>query len=246
MRWGWLFVALFIVLAACANPVPDARRSGTEDLSPSTRALQADDSQNPGMLWVAQGRAAFEQQCVRCHASASLRDTATRYPAWDTQLVQPISLTERVQQCRMRHGDGQRWTAEADELLALETHLAHAARGRFITPVRDGRLQPALAQGQALYQQRMGQLGLSCMQCHDQQAGKRLAGSVIPQGHPTGYPIYRLEWQGMGSLERRIRGCMSGVRAEPFAYGSEELTALALYLKQRAAGMAIETPAVRP
>ncbi|MFO1296969.1 MAG: hypothetical protein U1F25_11170 [Rubrivivax sp.] len=40
---------------------------------------------------------------------------------------------------------------------------------------------------------RQGQLDLSCAQCHDQHAGRRLAGSVIPQGHPTGYPIYRLE-----------------------------------------------------
>ncbi len=77
-------------------------------------------------------------------------------------------------------------------------------------------------------------------------AGRRLAGSTIPQAHPTGYPIYRLEWQGMGSLQRRLRGCMSAVRAEPFGYDSDELTALELFLAQRAAGMPIETPAVRP
>lgn len=43
---------------------------------------------------------------------------------------------------------------------------------------------------------------------------------MIPQAHPTGYPIYRLEWQSMGSLQRRLRNCMTGVRAEPYAYGS--------------------------
>jgi sulfur-oxidizing protein SoxA len=73
-----------------------------------------------------------------------------------------------------------------------------------------------------------------------------LAGSTIPQGHPTGYPLYRLEWQGMGSLQRRLRNCMTGVRAEPFAPGADEFTALELYLMQRAAGMPLETPAVRP
>jgi sulfur-oxidizing protein SoxA len=92
----------------------------------------------------------------------------------------------------------------------------------------------------------MGQLDFSCAQCHDAQAGHRLAGSTIPQAHPTGYPIYRLEWQGLGSLQRRLRNCMSGVRAQPFDYGSEEFTALELYLMQRATGMTIETPAVRP
>ena len=69
---------------------------------------------------------------------------------------------------------------------------------------------------------------------------------MIPQGHPTGYPVYRLEWQSLGSLQRRLRGCMTGVRAEPFAYGADELVALELFLMERAAGMTVETPAVPP
>jgi len=84
------------------------------------------------------------------------------------------------------------------------------------------------------------------VQCHDDQAGRRLAGSIIPQGHPTGYPIYRLEWQGMGSLHRRLRGCMVGVRAKPFGYGSEEFIAIEAFLMERARGMVIESPAIRP
>jgi sulfur-oxidizing protein SoxA len=92
----------------------------------------------------------------------------------------------------------------------------------------------------------MGQLDFSCAQCHDEHAGQRLAGSTNPQAHPTGYPLYRLEWQTLGSLQRRLRGCMSGVRAEPYAYGAEELVELELYLARRAVGMRIEAPAVRP
>ena len=44
-----------------------------------------------------------------------------------------------------------------------------------------------------------------CAQCHDDNWGKRLAGNIVPQGHPTGYPVYRLEWQSLGSLQRRLR-----------------------------------------
>jgi sulfur-oxidizing protein SoxA len=50
----------------------------------------------------------------------------------------------------------------------------------------------------------------------------------------------------MGSLGRRLRGCMTGVRAEPVAYGSVEMAELELYLASRAMGMQVETPAVRP
>ena len=104
----------------------------------------------------------------------------------------------------------------------------------------------SLVLGQQLWHQRMGQINLSCAQCHDERASQRLGASVIPQAHPTGYPLYRLEWQSVGSLQRRIRNCMSGVRAQPFDFGSAELVALELALAQRAAGMTSQAPAVRP
>ncbi len=49
-----------------------------------------------------------------------------------------------------------------------------------------------------------------------------------------------------GSLQRRLRRCMIGVRAEPYPYGAPELVDLELYLAQRAAGLPIDTPGVRP
>ena len=69
---------------------------------------------------------------------------------------------------------------------------------------------------------------------------------MIPQSYPTGYPLYRLEWQSIGSLQRRLRNCMVGVRAEPYPYGSQEYVELELFLMTRARGMPLETPAVRP
>jgi sulfur-oxidizing protein SoxA len=94
--------------------------------------------------------------------------------------------------------------------------------------------------------QRQGQLNLSCANCHDDFWDRKLAGSAITQGHPNGYPIYRLEWQTLGSLERRLRSCISGIRAQPYNYGAPELVELELYLMSRARGMKMETPAVRP
>ncbi|NBV89715.1 MAG: sulfur oxidation c-type cytochrome SoxA, partial [Betaproteobacteria bacterium] len=83
-------------------------------------------------------------------------------------------------------------------------------------------------------------------QCHNALAGRRLGGAVIPQAHPTGYPLYRLEWQAVGSLERRIRNCNVGVRATPLSVDSDEMKALVGYLAHRARGMPLEGMAVRP
>jgi L-cysteine S-thiosulfotransferase len=110
----------------------------------------------------------------------------------------------------------------------------------------DERTRPFLQTGREMFIQRQGQLNLSCAQCHDDNWGQKLAGAPIPQSHPTGYPIYRLEWQTLGSLQRRLRNCLFGMRAVSYPYGASELVNLELYLMWRARGMPLETPAVRP
>jgi sulfur-oxidizing protein SoxA len=244
--WGppLLLAAMLVQMSALAQVPP--LRSGYADMSPATQALQRDDTQNPAWLWVADGERRFSADCSRCHSLPSLRGVASRYPALDDVLRKPVTLADRINGCRVRHLKTVPLAPESDELLALEAVVALQSRGLPIAPDRDPRLQPWRDAGRALFNRRMGQLDFSCAQCHDQHAGGRLAGATIPQGHPTGYPIYRLEWQGLGSLQRRLRNCMTGVRAEPFADGSDEAMALVLHLMDRAAGMITETPAVRP
>ena len=115
-----------------------------------------------------------------------------------------------------------------------------------IAPPDDPRLAKVRDQGKALFSRREGQLNLSCATCHDDNAGKKLAGITIPQAHPDGYPVYRLEWQSLGSLKRRLRNCLIGIRAEPYAYDAPEYVALELHLMDRAKGMKLTAPGVRP
>jgi len=253
-------VALLLV-SACAQTdtgqsgTNDTRRSGFDDMSPQTQAMQRDDTQNPAMLWVQEGAALWSRPpsadakpCAGCHGEAktSMRGVAARYPAFDTATAQPVNLSQRINLCRTRHQHSAPYAAESNELLSLESHLALQSRGLPIAPPDDARLQPHRARGEALWRQRIGQLDLSCAQCHDERAGGRLAGSLIPQGHANGYPLYRLEWQALGSLQRRLRNCLTGVRAEAPAYGAPELVELELHLAWRDRGMALESPAVRP
>lgn len=242
------------LLLGCAAPAAqDTRRSGFDEMGASTQAMQRDDAGNPAMLWVQDGEQLWRaapgnaRSCASCHGEpASLRGVAARYPAWDDVLRRPLNLATRINACRERHQAQRAWPAEHQELLSLEALVGLQSRGQPIAPPDDSRLLPHRARGEALYRQRIGQLELSCAQCHDERAGGRLGAALIPQGHATGYPLYRLEWQALGSLGRRLRNCMTGVRAEPVAYGSEEMAQLELYLAARAAGMPLETPAVRP
>ncbi|KNY24514.1 sulfur oxidation c-type cytochrome SoxA [Methylobacterium sp. ARG-1] len=239
-----------------AEPIPPAeRRSGFDQMSPEIQAMQRDDGANPGMLAVADGEDLWTKAppsgrpaCAGCHgeASSTMRGVATRYPAWDARTQKPIDLQARVNTCRREHQRVEPLAYESPDLLALTAFIVAQSRGLPITPPDDPRLDPTRAEGRALFEARQGQLGLSCAICHDDHWGRRLGAAAIPQGHPTGYPLYRLEWQGLGSLQRRLRNCLTGMRAEPFGYGAPEYIALELYLVTRAAPLPLETPAVRP
>jgi len=241
-------------LLACTAPppaAPETRRTGFDDMSPALQTLQRDDTRNPGMLWVQEGQALWSQRaanghsCAGCHADG-LEGVAARYPAFDVTLGKPLTLASRIDQCRVQQLGQSAQAADGAQVLPLSAWLAHQSRGARLAPSTDPRIAAWTERGARLWQQRLGQLNLSCAQCHDKRAGQRLGGAVIPQGHATGYPAYRLEWQTLGPLERRLRSCVAGVRAEPFAPGADEWLALEVYLMQRAAGMVHEGVAVRP
>jgi L-cysteine S-thiosulfotransferase len=256
-------IALLLLLAALAGgalPVmaaeipPGERRSAYDLMSRETRAMQDDETANPGMLWVLDGETLWgakagtaEKACADCHGDArqSMKGVAARYPAFDSARRRPVDLEQRINICRTEQQKAPALAYESKELLALTAYVGRQSRGMPISIAAD-RMVEFLDAGRSLFHRRQGQLDLACSQCHDDNWGKSLAGNAIPQGHPTGYPLYRLEWQTLGSLQRRLRNCMTGMRAEPYAFGAPEHVALTLYLMWRARGLAVETPAVRP
>jgi sulfur-oxidizing protein SoxA len=171
---------------------------------------------------------------------------AARYPAFDAARARPVNLEQRINLCRTEQQKAPPLAYESKDLLALTAYVARQSRGLPIEIAIDARSKPFLDAGRETFNRRQGQLNLACAQCHDGNWGKRLAGNVIPQAHPTGYPLYRLEWQSVGSLERRLRNCTFGTRAQTLEFGSDELVDLELFLMWRARGMKIETPGVRP
>jgi sulfur-oxidizing protein SoxA len=258
MRTGNVAVLVGVVIGATAvaAEIPlSERKSGYDFMGPDTRAMQDDDTTNPGMLWVLDGEALWKRKagaanksCADCHGDAgtSMKGVAARYPAFDAGRGRPIDLEQRVNICRADRQQATPLPFEGKELLALTAYIGRQSRGMPIEIGDDERTKPFLEAGRDLFNRRQGQLNLSCAQCHDDNWGQKLAGAPVPQGHATGYPLYRLEWQSLGSLQRRLRNCIVGMRAEPYAFGAPEYVDLELYLMWRARGMKVETPAVRP
>jgi len=253
---GGIAVLLAIAGTALATESPQSeRRSGYDFMGPDSKAMQDEDTDNPGMLWVLDGEALWKRKvgtankaCADCHndARVSMKGVATHYPAYEKTLGKPIDLEQRINLCRGNHQQAAPFAYESRELLALTAYVAEQSRGMPIEAGNDPELAPFIEQGHALFMQRQGQLNLGCANCHNDNWDKKLAGAPITQGQPTGYPLYRLEWQSLGSLQRRLRACITGIRAQAYDYGSPELVELELYLMTRARGMKMEAPAVRP
>jgi len=230
----------------------DQLKSGSACVGQDLRALQADEFANPGMLWVERGAKLWREPagkkslaCASCHKEVNMRWVAARYPRIDSRSGKLLNLEGRINLCRAQRMGAEPLRYESDELLALTAYLARQSRGVPIAVSIEGPARAHFEAGRASYNLRRGQMNLACAHCHDSNWGKRLLSETISQGHPNAYPAYRLEWQTMGSLERRMRACLSGIRAEMPPYGSQEYLDLELYLAWRAQGLPIETPGVR-
>lgn len=257
--WRRLALAGVLVLAAAApaqeRVLPlDMLRSGIEFAGPEVQALQRDEFANPGLLWVERGARLWSQapapgrpSCAGCHGEAAtgMRDVAARYPAIDAASGELLDVAGRINQCRSQRQGQPPWPDEGVELLSISSYVGRHSYLRKVNVVIDGPARVHFEAGRRLYYQRMGQMNLACAHCHEANWGRTLYAERISQGHPTAFPAYRMEWQSVGSLERRLRACLSGIRAELYPFGALEHRQLALFLAWRAQGLPMEAPGVR-
>jgi len=251
---AWLAaLAGFAPIPSHADDADHAPVSGSAFLSPELKAMQADDFANPGMLWVQEGERLWQsagpsgKACASCHGEAaqSMKGVAARYPAIDPASATLVNLEQRINLCRGRHMGETPFGYETNELLSATAYIAYQSRGLAMHVETGGAAAPYYERGKTLFHTRQGQLNLSCAQCHVDLAGRKLRGDVISHGVGVGYPVYRLEWQSLGSLHRRLRSCAFGVRARQYDYGSDDAVSLELYLAKRADGLEMDAPAIR-
>jgi sulfur-oxidizing protein SoxA len=229
-------------------------QSGNAFLSDDLRRMQADASLNPVQLWLEQGRKLWGTDhqagsCFSCHgASENMKAVATRYPQWSEAKRGLVNLEDQILACSQRTSSPQT-NLENPDVLAISAVLQQASAGLpYQLQAKTNSTSPwqaALAAGAQQYTTRMGRMNLACTHCHDQNIGKQMRADVISPGHPTGFPIFKMSWQSMGSIERRLRACFSGVQADIPAPGSPALRQLELFLKVRAQSLTIDGPSLR-
>ena len=240
---GCLAVTASAHLAA-PQPVIAKRdvRSGSTFTSTIIQAQQKDDDRNPGMLWVDQGREIFARDCVGCHAEP--RGLATHLPRLKAD-GSVITLEAEINRCQVERVKAAAYPIESQPLLALATYVAFSSRGLAQQLPANVTQSHAWQRAHNEFTRIQGKLDFNCRACHDQLYGKRVRNLNISQGYGVGYPGYRVEWQTLGSLNRRLRACFFGMETTVPAASDPILADLELYLAWRAQGLPIEAPAVR-
>jgi sulfur-oxidizing protein SoxA len=236
----------------------DPRTSGHKYLSPQLQALQADAQRNPVGLWLERGQGLWQAQCTSCHgAMDSVKRSVASFPRLSADGKTLVNLEDQILRCQQRGAalaplPGTA-ALESDSVLSLSAALHQVAKGERIqvapsataSPEHAAQWQARLSSGERLYQTRIGRMNLACMHCHDGKVGAQMRADTISPAHPTGFPIYRMAWQTLGSTDRRLRACYSGVQAPIPSAGSADLRDLELFLKVRANGMLLDGPSIR-
>ncbi len=228
--------------------------SGWVFRSTETQALQMDDFDNPGMIFVDKAIDAWDKvegtagkSCAACHTGgpeefAGLRATL---PKWNEEKQALYTMEDYINECRTERMGAEAWKWSGADMTAMNALISLQSRGMTINVATDGPVADLWEQGKEIYYTRVGQLDLSCANCHEDNYGTMIRADRLSQGQVNGFPTYRLKNAKLNSIQGRFKGCMKNVRATPYKEGSEEFHALQLYVASRGNGLTVESPSVR-
>ena len=247
------------------NPYGKDVRSGYSYATPETQAMQDDDFSNPGMplvdtaakMWSKPAGEA-KKSCADCHGAPNdakggpvgipMKGVSAKYPVYDEATKKPMNLELRIMKCQTEGQKAEPFKYDSQQMLGMTGLVAMQSRGMPRMTTADDpndKLHAAWKAGEEFYYQRRGQLDLACKHCHEDNDGNIIRAELLSQGQINGWPTYRLKWQGMGSLHKRLAGCNVEIRAEPYKSGSDEYLNLETYLAWRGRGLPMEGPSVR-
>ena len=219
-----------------------------------TQAMQMDDFDNPGMLYVDQGEGMWnapagtsEKSCADCHgdASESMAGVRTVYPKWNEAAGEVRSLQMQINACRTENQGADAFKYGKDEINTMEAYISMQSRGMPMNVAIDGPAAATWEQGKEMYYARTGQLELSCANCHEDNYDNYIRADHLSQGQTNGFPVYRLKDTKLTSAAGRFVGCVRDTRAETYKIDSAEFVALELYVASRGNGLSVEGVSVR-
>jgi len=219
-----------------------------------TQALQMDDFDNPGMIFVDQAMDAWNavegtegKSCASCHGDVeeSMAGVKAVYPKWNEEAGELRSIDMQINDCRTTRMGAEPWKLTKGKMTAMNALITLQSRGMPVNVAIDGPVQSMWERGKEMYYTKTGQLEMSCANCHEDNYGNHIRADHLSQGQINGFPVYRLKNAKLNAVHARFKGCVRDTRAETYKPGSEEFLALELYVASRGNGLSVEGPSVR-
>ena len=173
---------------------------------------------------------------------------AHRYPFFDQESGQVITLEGSINACRAVNGEQPLgWSKGA--IADISAYMHYTSRGQVINVVvpDDPAAMAAYERGKNHFYAKRGQLNMACADCHVYYSGNKIRADLLSPalGQTSGFPVYRSKWGGLGTLHRRYGGCNKQVRAKPHKSQSDEYKALQYFHTYMSNGLEINGPSAR-
>jgi len=228
--------------------------SGWRFRSDETQALQMDDFDNPGMIFVDQGmddwgtvEGSEEKSCASCHGDVEegMAGVRAEYPKWNENAGEVRTIAQMVNECRTDRMGADALGYTSAKMARMEALISVQSRGMPVNVAIDGPATATWELGKDMFYTRTGQLDLSCASCHEVNFGNNIRSDHLSQGQINGFPVYRLKNAKLTTPHGRFKGCVRDTRAETYKPGSDEFVALELYVASRGNGLSVEGVSVR-
>ena len=217
-----------------------------------TQALQMDDFDNPAFIFIDKALDTFSKvegtagkACVSCHESPEVfKGLRASMPRVNSS-GELETIPELVNGCRTERMGAEKWKWSGGSMAGMIGLIGLQSRGMLVDVTIDGQASSMWEKGKDLYYTRVGQLNMSCANCHEDNYGNMIRADHLSMGQINGFPTYRLKNAKLNTIHGRFKGCMKNIRATPYKEGGDEFRALELYVASRSNGLTVETPSVR-
>jgi sulfur-oxidizing protein SoxA len=174
---------------------------------------------------------------------------AGEYPKFDNKKAEVVTLTAAINNCLKSHGQ-KPWKKTKGKIAKVEAYFAATSKekGKKVHIVINSKeAADAYERGKKEYYSQRGYLKLSCATCHVQGAGQRVRNEYLSPllGHTTHFPVYRLKWQGLGTMERRMKGCEKNQGETPHKPGSKWQNEMIYFMSYMSNGLPVDGPDIR-
>jgi sulfur-oxidizing protein SoxA len=178
------------------------------------------------------------------------------YPMFDENRKEVVTLTQAINECRTANGE-KKWNEKKGKMANVQAYIANAtkeAEKKVNIKIESAAAAEAYERGKIYYYSQRGYFKLSCATCHVQGAAQRVRNESMSQllGHTTHFPVFRLKWggkdpngNGLGTLERRMEGCVKDQGQNPPKPSSKEMKELLYFMAYMSNTMPVDGPDVR-